>query len=241
MTTLITNDDGDSQGLRILFEAAKEIDNNAYAIIPNRQRSAIGCALTLHKPLRLHETRKGTFTVNGTPSDCALFGIHSEEFKKPEFLLSGINWGDNTGMGPLVGSGTIGACWQAALNGIPAMAFSIEATNKEWRKKESWGDETKLRQKTVELINKLKPMCKPFEFLNVNIPKNFENSEIEFVETIQRKRYTTEIAKRTDPENEPYYWITGQKVETGKGTDFAKLREGKIVVTRIALSAFKIQ
>jgi 5'-nucleotidase len=98
MNILVTNDDGDSEGLRMLLEVAKRI-GDASAIAPNRQRSAVSGALTLHKPLRLHRHGGDVFSINGTPSDCVLFGIHSGEFGKPDMVLSGINWGDNSGSG----------------------------------------------------------------------------------------------------------------------------------------------
>lgn len=240
MVILVTNDDGDSQGLRILFEAAAKFDKR-YAIIPNRQRSAIGCALTLHKPLRLAKIQEDMYSINGTPSDCALFSMYSDEFTKPSLILSGLNWGDNTGMGPLIGSGTIGACWQGAINGTPAIAFSVEVRSGDWRDKENWVDE-KIAISTIEKVIKLlKPKLKPFHFFNVNLPINLtEKSEIIFNQKIQRKRYNTRVEKRIDPESRPYYWTMGEKIKSdGEGkTDFEELLDGKIVITEISLNMF---
>jgi 5'-nucleotidase len=144
-------------------------------------------------------------------------------------------------MGPLIGSGTIGACWQGAINGIPAIAFSAEVRSGDWRDKENWVDE-KIAIPTIEKIIKLlKPKLKPFHFFNVNLPLNLtEKSEIIFNQKIQRKRYNTRVEKRIDPESRPYYWTMGEKIksdEEGK-TDFEELLDGKIVITEISLDMF---
>ncbi|MFZ5501845.1 MAG: 5'/3'-nucleotidase SurE, partial [Candidatus Micrarchaeota archaeon] len=139
MDILVTNDDGLSEGLRMLLEAARK-SGDAYALVPSRQRSAVSGALTLHKPLRLHNVEEDIFTLNGTPTDCVLFALHSGEFKKPSLVLSGMNWGDNASIGSVLGSGTVGACWEAAVEGVPAIAFSLERTKEDWHQKESWGE-----------------------------------------------------------------------------------------------------
>jgi 5'-nucleotidase len=239
MTILVTNDDGDSVGLRTLLSVAKSIDSNAYAVIPAKQRSAIGCALTLHKPLRLHKISDGIWAINGTPTDCTLFSLYSEEFKPPELVLSGINYGDNSGMGPLVGSGTIAACWQAALNGIPSIAFSLRRKDRDWRDQSKWGNQKENEKIIKKIIKMLRPKLRPNSFFNVNFPENFtENSsnedfEIEFVEKFQMKRYKTRVEKRIDPEGQPYYWIMGDKLPAQPETDYGELISGKITITKI--------
>ena len=48
---LVTNDDGvHSSGIIALFKAMKEL-GEAYIIAPDRERSAVGHSLTLHRPL----------------------------------------------------------------------------------------------------------------------------------------------------------------------------------------------
>ena len=71
MTILVTNDDGYCEGIKMLYEVAKDFDKT-YAIIPDRQKSAISKALTLHKPLRVHKIEEEMYGLNGTPADCAL-------------------------------------------------------------------------------------------------------------------------------------------------------------------------
>jgi broad specificity polyphosphatase/5'/3'-nucleotidase SurE len=54
MKILITNDDGQTEGLQVLLAAAKKF-GEAYAIVPNRQRSAILCLQLIQRNLT-HQT-----------------------------------------------------------------------------------------------------------------------------------------------------------------------------------------
>ena len=70
MRILVTNDDGiDSPGLRALADALKPL-GEVWIVAPDRERTAVAHAVTLHKPLRLHRLAPRTFSVNGTPVDC---------------------------------------------------------------------------------------------------------------------------------------------------------------------------
>ncbi|MFH1785798.1 MAG: 5'/3'-nucleotidase SurE [Candidatus Micrarchaeota archaeon] len=238
MTILVTNDDGDSEGLRILLRVAEKFDKS-YAIIPNRQRSAVSGALTMHKPIRLHKIEKNIHSINGTPSDCVLFSIFSDEFKKPDMVLSGINWGDNAGIDCLLGSGTVAACWQAALEGIPAIAFSMAKEKRDWGKG-NWGDKEKIANLVEDLIKELKPKLKPDKFFNVNLPLEPEDAEIVYMQKMQRDRFSVNIEKRTDPYGNPYFWINGVLKKVERGTDVYEVIENKkIVITEISLSVFE--
>ena len=236
---LVTNDDGDSEGLRILVEVAEKLERTI-AIVPNRQRSAVSGALTLHKPLRLHRVGENIYSINGTPSDCVLFGSYSGEFEKPKLVLSGINWGDNSGIGSLLGSGTVGACWQAALEGIPSIAFSITKGNGDWHHKESWGDRHKIMNTVLKIVKMLKPKLTEEIFFNVNMPQDLRNAKIVHTNKMQRERYRTKIEKRLDPDGSPYFWIGGSPNKIEKGTDVYEVMErGNIAITEISLSVFK--
>ncbi len=239
MNILVTNDDGDSEGLRMLLEVAKR-SGKAHAIAPNRQRSAVSGALTLHKPLRLHRHDEGVYSVNGTPSDCVLFGLHSGEFEKPDLVLSGINWGDNSGMGSLLGSGTVGACWQAALEGVPSIAFSMSRGSGDWRHKESWGDRQAMVEKVASIVQSLMPKLGKDRFFNVNMPFELKGAKVVHVGRMQRERYGTRIEKRKDPEGRPYFWIIGSSLEPVEGTDVYEVMVKKnIAITEISLSVFE--
>ncbi|MGV8176622.1 MAG: 5'/3'-nucleotidase SurE [Candidatus Bilamarchaeaceae archaeon] len=232
---LVTNDDGHTKGLETLFSAAREMDHSAYAIIPSKQRSAIGKALTFHKVLRVRGLKDGIFTLNGTPADCVEFGLMCKDFKKPELVLSGINIGDNTSLHSVLSSGTIGACWESALFGVPAIAFSLYKPKKGYMEDKDWPEEKKLKALFVKIVGELRPDLKPGEFYSVNIPPDFSRSKIVYAKP-QMHRFRVYIDKRTDPEHRPYYWVWGPDMKPEKGTDYHEVAVNKnIAVTKFSV------
>jgi 5'-nucleotidase len=94
---LVTNDDGvHSPGIIALYKAMKSL-GEAYIVAPDRERSAAGHSLTMHRPLKAEEIREHVFSVNGTPTDCVTLGINKLLPKKPDLIVSGINKGANLG------------------------------------------------------------------------------------------------------------------------------------------------
>src|SRR3972149_8860732 len=90
---LVTNDDGvHSPGIIALFKAMKEI-GEAYIVAPDRERSAVGHSLTLHRPLKVEELRDHVYSVNGTPTDSVVLGVNKVLPQKPDIVVSGINRG----------------------------------------------------------------------------------------------------------------------------------------------------
>ena len=101
MRILVTNDDGvHADGLFALQQALSAL-GDVTVVAPERQQSATGHAITLHKPLRLSPTRlrdgSAAFASNGTPSDCATLGILEAMGGECDLVVSGINHGPNLG------------------------------------------------------------------------------------------------------------------------------------------------
>jgi 5'-nucleotidase len=65
------------------------------------------------------------YAVGGTPAQAVLHGIYEIMPRKPDLVVSGINYGENLGLGITV-SGTVGAALEGAASGIPALAISLE-------------------------------------------------------------------------------------------------------------------
>ncbi|MCI0504313.1 5'/3'-nucleotidase SurE [Candidatus Micrarchaeota archaeon] len=238
LNILVTNDDGETEGLRMLLEVAKGF-GNVHAIIPEKQRSAVSGALTLHKPIRKRKHRRDVDSINGTPSDCVIFYLHTGEYPKPDLVLSGINWGDNTGVGSILGSGTIGACWQSVLEGVPAIAFSIRKRGHEYHDAEAWGDREAIMARTTEIIRALLPKLNKENFFSVNMPEEPKDAMIVNTNNLQRERYTAMVTKRLDPAGAPYYWISGLEVDVEEGTDTDHvIKRKEITVTEVSLSWF---
>src|SRR5210317_2485074 len=95
-------------------------------VAPDRERSAVGHALTLHAPLRAEEIMPDRWAISGTPTDAVSLGIQGLLKEKPDMVVSGINKGGNMG-DDLTYSGTVAAAMEATLMGVPAIAVSLSS------------------------------------------------------------------------------------------------------------------
>jgi 5'-nucleotidase len=130
---LLTNDDGiRSPGLWALAAALAPLGYVTVAA-PQEQSSGMGRSLPSTSSGII---RKETLTVNGqewvvhavsgSPAQAVLHGALEIMPEKPALVVSGINYGENVGLGVTI-SGTVGAALEAASMGIPALAVSLEA------------------------------------------------------------------------------------------------------------------
>ena len=122
MKVLLTNDDGiHAKGLWALFEAFSP-RHEATVIAPERERSAVGHGITLHKPLRSTQVSfdggPPGYAISGTPVDCIKLGLLEILAEPPEVVLAGINPGANVGIN-INYSGTVCAAKEAAVYGVP--------------------------------------------------------------------------------------------------------------------------
>ena len=97
MRFLITNDDGIlAHGIECLIEAAEPL-GEVYVVAPDREQSATSHSLTLHHPLRPVQRAERRWQVDGTPTDCVMLAVEALMPERPDFVLSGINHGQNMG------------------------------------------------------------------------------------------------------------------------------------------------
>ncbi len=130
MHILVTNDDGvHAPGLLALAQAMKKIADKVTVLAPDHNWSASGHVKTLHRPLRVTETilEDGTsaWASDGAPSDCVALAKLGFIPDKIDLVVSGINPNANIGH-DLTYSGTVTAAMEAAIWGIPGVAFSVE-------------------------------------------------------------------------------------------------------------------
>lgn len=129
---LLTNDDGIlSPGL---WAAAAALESIGYVhvVAPREQSSGMGRSLPstssgIIEPQQLNVNgREWTvYAVSGTPAQAVLHGIFEIIPGKPALVVSGINYGENMGLGITV-SGTVGAALEGAAGRIPSLAVSLE-------------------------------------------------------------------------------------------------------------------
>ena len=129
---LITNDDGvNSPGL---LAAAQSIEPIADVCImaPQRQQTAMGRAQSGH-PETTFATQNFTiggrsinaYSCDASPATVVGHGLNVFSDYIPQLVVSGINYGENLGS-CITSSGTVGAAFEAATRGIPAIAMSLE-------------------------------------------------------------------------------------------------------------------
>jgi len=231
---LVTNDDGvHSPGLIALLQAMKDL-GEAYVVAPDRERSAVSHALTLHRPIKVEEIGERFFSINGTPSDCVAVGVNKILHEKPVFVVSGVNKGGNLG-DDVTYSGTVSAAMESTIMGIPAFAVSLVT---EKRRSSSFNFDTASRIASgigaYILENSL-----PYDtLLNVNVP-DVPFQDIKGLKlTRQGKRiYDDSIQETLDPHGEKHYWIGGGKPywEHGEDTDIQAVQDNCVSVTPIHL------
>ncbi len=119
---VLTNDDGvDAPGLAALREAARSV-TGCRVFAPVGPQSGCGHVVTNHRPIALMDRPDGQIAVNGTPADCVRVALHRFG-SEVAWVLSGINAGGNLGA-DLHHSGTVAAVREAAIHGLPGIAFS---------------------------------------------------------------------------------------------------------------------
>src|SRR5690349_24124237 len=124
MKLLCTNDDGIlAHGLECLIRAAEPLGVVA-VVAPDREQSATSHSLTLHHPIRPIERGERRYQVDGTPTDCVMLAVEALMPERPNFVLSGINHGQNMGEDVLY-SGTVAAAMEGLSLGIPSIAISF--------------------------------------------------------------------------------------------------------------------
>jgi 5'-nucleotidase len=235
MRVLITNDDGiASPGLQALVRAFEPV-GETFVVAPERERSATGHAITLHKPLRAHlvpapGSSAHAWATNGTPADCVALGMLELLPARPDIVLSGINVGPNLAR-DLTYSGTVSGAMEGAIFGVPSIAISVGSFRNP--------SFTVAAAFAVELVRAiLLHGLAEDTLLNVNVP-NVSGERIAGVAITRQsaKRFISRLEKRVDPRGRTYYWLTGDPspVDDLEGTDTWALSHGYISVTPITL------
>ena len=237
MIILLSNDDGiQSEGLVALEETLGGI-GEIYTVAPDRAQSSMSHALTLHRPLRVHDLGRHRLAVDGTPVDCVKLALTGLLPVRPNLVISGINKGPNLG-DDIIYSGTVSAAIEGALLGIPAIAVSL-VTFKDF-------DFRAAAEFTATLVRRIvEHDIPPKTLLNVNVPpmprKNLKGWR---VTRMGKRHYSETIVERVDPRGGKYYWIGGDDLGFANedGTDCKAVQEGYVSVTplQVDLTDYKL-
>jgi len=222
---LVTNDDGvHAAGLAALADALADL-GDIHVLAPEREQSACGHALTLHRPLRAHQWGERRHSVNGTPSDCVNLGVLGFLPERPVIVVSGINHGSNLG-DDVTYSGTVSAAMEGTLLGVPSIAVSMVEG-------EAFEDAGRIAREVVMrvLVSGLPPMT----LLNVNVPAGVPKG-IRFTR-LGHRVYSGKIVEQADPRGRVHYWIGAgpPEWEALDGTDMGAVHDGYASVTPLHL------
>lgn len=233
MKILISNDDGIwAEGIRALASTLAQ-DHDVWVCAPDRERSATGHSMSLHKPLMVSPAKTSDILTSaiaahmtsGTPADCskvALGALYKDI--KFDLMISGVNHGPNLGIDVLY-SGTVSAAMEAMLLGVPSIATSLYSySSKEFDQAASW---------VLDFINNndIPKLIPPRTFLNINLPPglraNYKGVEIT---RLGNRAYQENYEERQDPRGNKYFWLAGAPIEglEVEGTDGFALLNHKV-------------
>ena len=222
---VLTNDDGvHAPGLAALEKALAEL-GDVYVVAPEREQSACGHALTLHRPLRALQMGEHRFAVNGTPSDCVNMAVLGFLPETPVLVVSGINHGANLG-DDVTYSGTVAAAMEATILGVPSIAVSLLD-----------GGDFEIAGRVARLVamRVLVGGLPGNTLLNVNVPVQPPRGIR--MTRLGHRVYKEKIVEQADPRGRSHYWIGGGEARWDdlEGTDMGAVHDGYVSLTPLHL------
>ncbi|EMR00938.1 5'/3'-nucleotidase SurE [Cesiribacter andamanensis] len=217
---LVSNDDGiTAPGIRTLVMLMKEL-GDVVVVAPDGPQSGMGHAITIGNTLRLYKTDVfdhwgvEAYKCSGTPADCIKLAKHHVlKDNTPDLVVSGINHGSNTSISVLY-SGTMSAAIEAAIEGMPAIGFSLCDFDPD-------ADFSHTHALVLKIARQaLQNGIPKGTALNVNFPPR-RDEEMKGVKICRqaRAKWQEQFDERFDPNGRRYFWLAGNFVNYDKGED----------------------
>ncbi len=216
---LISNDDGiTSSGIKKLVDLMAAI-GEVVVVAPDSPQSGMGHAITVGDPLRIKRNdifgpAIQAYDCSGTPADCVKLAKHHVlKGRKIDLVVSGINHGSNTSISVLY-SGTMSAAIEAAIEGTPAIGFSLCDYSPS-------ADFEHVDEHVIRIAKEAMKNGIPKGIaLNVNIPPA-QKTSIKGIKICRQAnaRWEEDFDQRTDPHGRKYFWMVGNFVNHDKGED----------------------
>lgn len=231
---LLSNDDGfRAPGLQELARALTSL-GEVVIVGPDGPRSGFSSAITTTIPLRLKprhsEERLTIYSVDGTPVDCVKLALNTLfADSRPSMVISGINHGSNDGV-CVHYSGTIGAAREACIQGVPALAISLDDT----AERPDFADAISYSISVVKHV--LNHGLAPNRLLSLNVPKSKPRGLKVCRQAISR--FVDEYMPSSNARGHQVYWLQGYQEQPQAGhtpTDVELLREGYATLTPLML------
>jgi 5'-nucleotidase len=233
---LVTNDDGvRAPGLAALVEALAPL-GEITVVAPLENHSGTGHAITLSAPIYadrvpIGENRTAT-AVAATPATCVRLALSTLMDARPDLVVSGVNRGSNFGLNAYI-SGTVAAAREAAMQGIPAIAASLDISGHP-----NYGPAAAATARVAGIV-KAGGLTRGV-FLNVNVPAG----PADRLKGLKLVRQSSQMGvERFDEARTPYgrrlYWSFFQQPITAEpDTDVQAVLDGYIAVTPLMASEF---
>lgn len=236
---MVTNDDGiDAPGIRAMVAALTEDPSYRVTVVAPAEQQSVSSQSHVTRQevaVRAHQPIAGAtaWSVGGTPATTARLGVTAVlADEPPDLVISGINRGENDGLGAWT-SGTVGAAREALLAGVPSIAFSLAL---------DWDDP---KPDFAAAASWCKPVVDAVRrhglpdgiLLNVNVPRDLAT-----VRGYRMARMSVDppAVARYDlvREDDDARWYLSQwrpPVEAGVGSDTRALHEGWVAIAPLGL------
>lgn len=237
---LLSNDDGFyAEGIRAMRHALVAFAD-VVVCAPAQNQSASSHSLSLSRVLRLKDHGDAIFSVDGTPADCvyiAMHGIGRVLPRAPDVCVSGVNHGVNLGVDVFY-SGTVAAAREAAIRGVPAIAFSAH-------RDVAFTDAARASAEIVRgfldggLAARSRRAHGAGPLLNVNFPPG-DRWTVKAAR-LGRRVYDSDVVYRHDPRGGEYLWIGGSEAvhHDAPGSDTEAFDAGFASLTPLSLDLFE--
>jgi 5'-nucleotidase len=244
---LLTNDDGiQSPGLWAAAGALSEL-GYVHVVAPRDQFSGAGRSLPstsdgiiTPQQMRVNGKDWTVYSVGGTPAQAILHAICEIMPVRPGLVVSGINYGENLGVGVTV-SGTVGAAMEGAGNGIPSMAVSLETDTKDHLSYSTQVDFSAAAYFTA-LFGRMmldKKLPEDIDVLKVDVPCDATPGTAWEVTRLSRQAYFVPVRPKRDSWDKPEkvgYERIDELSGSGDDTDVHVMRVKRLVsVTPLSL------
>jgi 5'-nucleotidase len=243
---LLTNDDGIDSPALVPFVAALGDLGMVRVVVPDRERSWVGKAITRVGPIGTEEVLlngRSAWTCTGYPADAVQIGVHRLFDTAPSFLVSGINIGYNHGAAFLMSSGTIGAAVEGWASGVPSIAISTGANGdwSAWKRRAldpaATPDWERLASLSTALVADVVDSGLPTlaDVVSINVPFDATPATPRRVTSVARVGYDRLFGHEGD--GVYVHDFNGRLIEFGDldGTDIAAARDDHIAITPLCM------
>jgi 5'-nucleotidase len=230
---LLTNDDGiRAPGLSALVDALAPL-GELTIVAPSANHSGTGHGITLSDPIyieRVEVAGRQATGLSATPATCVRVALGKLLEHKPDIVVSGVNRGANFGLNAYI-SGTVAAAREAAMQGVPAIAASLEIAGHP-----NYGPAAAATARVVEIVRQ--GGLPKGVFLNVNVPAGAELKGMRLARQ-SNQMGTERFEEARTPYGRRMFWgFFEQPTSAEPGSDVQAVLDGYIAVTPLVASEF---